>query len=64
MYVIIRTRYYYGPRTTRDQLDGEYTTRADARRAVAALDATTYYLGDAEYQRPTYRVWRIRGAAS
>jgi len=38
-----------------------YATRADAQKAIAALNSGTYYLAHGEYERPDYIVCELCG---
>jgi len=40
-----------------------YATKAQALVAKQKLDTGTYYLSHGEYERPTYRVRKMRNAA-
>jgi hypothetical protein len=40
-----------------------YSTKAQALVAKKKLDTGTYYLSHGEYERPTYRVRKMRNAA-
>jgi hypothetical protein len=66
MHVIIKTRYFYGPKEHRtlleDDISGEtmrFATAKEARAYIEKLDRNIYYCAHGEYHRPTYRVCRI-----
>jgi len=64
-YVIVRTRYFYGPNEARDVLtDGRdrpltFESRKDAKAHIADLDEEIYYLAHNESSRPSYRVYKL-----
>ena len=64
-YVIVRTRYFYGPSETRDVLADwrdkplTFDSRKAAKAYIADLDSETYYLAHNEYQRPLYRTYAL-----
>lgn len=41
-----------------------FASRADARAAIEAIEAETYYLGNGEYARPTLRAVPVTSAPS
>lgn len=64
-YVIVRTRYFYGPTEARDVLADRhgkpltFDSRKAAKSHIEDLDSETYYLAHNEYQRPLYRVYAL-----
>jgi hypothetical protein len=61
-YVIVRTRYFYGPTEARDVLADRhgkpltFDSRKAAKSHIEELDSETYYLSHNEAGRPAYRV--------
>ena len=61
-YVIVETREYYGPKTTRSlvaDMRGEsltFQTREEAQAKIGELDSGRYYLAHNESSRPSYKV--------
>ena len=64
-YVIVRTRYFYGPSEARDVVLNQhgkpliFDSRKAAESHIADLDSETYYLTHNESSRPSYRVYAL-----